>query len=73
MKRLFATNSSSANNLPMLGLNPPVVNRVKDDDWMEDDDNWSIQLKRWQVILRAQVGNITFMQKPTEKPLKAVL
>ena len=40
-----------------------------------NDDGWSIQLKCHQVIFWAQVGNITtfnpsFMQQPTEKPLK---
>ena len=34
-----------------------------------ESDDWSIQLKCWQVIFRAQVGN-RYMQKPTEKPLK---
>ena len=34
--------------------------------------HWSIQLKRQQVIFRAQVGMpySSFMQKPNEKPLK---
>ena len=47
-RRLFSTNLSSENNLPMFRLNAPVVFRP--------DDDWSIQSKRRQVIFRAQVG-----------------
>ena len=42
----------SENNLPMLGLNAPVVIRAKDDNW-----SYCIQSKHQQVILQAQVGN----------------
>ena len=38
------------------------------------DDDWSIQSKRRQVIFQAIVGtdnlSSSFMQRPTEKPLK---
>ena len=42
-EQLSATNLSSENIFPTF--------------WLNADDNWSIQSKRWQVIFWAQVGN----------------
>ena len=50
MKRLSAINVSLENNFPTFRLKAPVVIVLHNDDW-------SIQLKRPQVIFQAQVGN----------------
>ena len=66
MKRRFSV-TNSENNLPMFQLNVPVVT-----GHFRPNDDWSIQLKRRQVIFRAQVGNKNFLilQKPVKKSLK---
>ena len=45
-REIYVTNLSSENNLLRFQLNAPVIIRAK----VHTDDNWSIQLKCWQVL-----------------------
>ena len=45
------------NNEEKAGTNLSSENNLLTMFHFRPDDNWNIQLKRWQVIFRAQIGN----------------